>query len=97
MTFGKTDEGTSNEGSPNYVDSNKYTAPQDGIAHSISIYVYGNPGYQVQVGIYSDSSGPNSLLAVSAPTTTVAGWNTITISVYCINRGSFILDSHADQ
>ena len=88
LTFGKTDAGSSNEGYPSWVISNKYTAAQDGTASSISIYVFGNAGSQVQVGIYSDSSGPHTLLAMSAPTVTAAGWNTITIPDTAISAGT---------
>ncbi len=88
MVFGKSSVGSSNEGYPNWVISNQYTAPQDGTAYSISIYVIGNAGNQVQAGIYSDASGPNSLLAVSAPATTIAGWNTIAIPNIAISSGT---------
>jgi len=59
-----------------------YAPPRNGTAVSIAIYVNaGSAGTSNLVGIYSSTSGaPGTLLATSANSTPVVGWNTVNLT-----------------
>jgi hypothetical protein len=88
--FGVTSTGTGNE-DPNYLLCTRATLPEAGTVTHIDFYsaVSGN----VKVGIYSDSSGPNTLLIgpVEKTGSTAGAWNDVTVTSTALTAGTYWL------
>ena len=68
-----------------YISSYQITATSSGTLQSIGINLQPTPTGHVQVAIYSsDASQPSSLLAYSASTPAVSGWNDLDVSSFNI-------------
>jgi hypothetical protein len=88
--FGVTTPGTGNE-DPNYLVCTPATLTEAGSVTHIDFYsgVSGN----VKVGIYSDSSGPNTLLVGPTEKTgsTAGAWNDVTVASTALTPGTYWL------
>jgi hypothetical protein len=88
--FGVTSPGTGNE-DPNYLICTRATLSEAGTVTHIDFYsgVSGN----VKVGIYSDSSGPSSLLVgpVEKTGSTAGAWNDVTVTSTALTAGTYWL------
>ena len=88
--FGVTSPGTGNE-DPNYLLCTRATLSEAGTVTTMSFY--SGVSSNAKVGIYSDSSGPNSLLVgpVEKTGSTASAWNDVTVTSTALTAGTYWL------
>jgi hypothetical protein len=76
-----------------YMDSNTFNMAEDGVAHSLSIYISSTSGGNIRLALYTNSGWtphePVSLIVQSAEQASIVGWNTIPIPDTLLTAGTY--------
>lgn len=81
--------GTDSSGAANILFADKYVFSTPGTVTKVGVYINSGAAGNIYIGLYSDSSGPASLLTTSGSTAVGAGWNDIAVTPYYIAAGTY--------
>jgi hypothetical protein len=90
FNFGRNYIGGHTEEIDNGTAASKFTMPVGGVVSELHVYVSGNTGTSVKMGLYNDSaSTPGSLIVGSGTQVVVSGWNNFAVAGTFIPAGTY--------